>query len=89
VRSKKRLSEPFHALLPTIYCGTPEQALLELKRNAKGKKCGISDDNLAPERWLREQCFFRIISQIFKNENLKSWITLKSKLFWKVASLGF
>ena len=47
MRSKKRLSEPFHALLPTIYCGTPEQALLELKRNAKGKKGDIANDSLA------------------------------------------
>ena len=64
MRSKKRLSEPFHALLPTIYCGTPEQALLELKRNAKGKKCGIANDNLAPKRWLNEGYFSRIISRI-------------------------
>ena len=54
MRSKKRLSEPFHALLPTIYCGTPEQALLELKQNAKGKKRGIANDNRAPERWVKE-----------------------------------
>ncbi|KAK2555497.1 E3 ubiquitin-protein ligase rnf213-alpha [Acropora cervicornis] len=75
MRSKKRLSEPFHALLPTIYCGTPEQALLELKRNAKESLNPRFDDGE-----FRSQHVQRAF------QYLKLWETAKENLdhFWFV-----
>ncbi|XP_067056125.1 E3 ubiquitin-protein ligase rnf213-alpha-like isoform X2 [Acropora muricata] len=69
MHSKKRLPEPFHTLLPTIYCGTPEQALLELKRNAKESLSPRFDDGE-----FRSQHFQRSF------QYLKLWETAKQDL---------
>ncbi|XP_068694638.1 E3 ubiquitin-protein ligase rnf213-alpha-like [Montipora foliosa] len=42
--SKKRVSEPFYTLLPTIHCGTPMQALCQLTQQRTGSLNPLFDD---------------------------------------------